>query len=413
LRKKENISLVLVSLFCTFICLSACSRPEPKNTDKTIVLWEQEDAQVAPYIDKIAEAFKALPENIDVQVVRAHYQTEDLRQQFQAASLAGVAPDLLISPSDTAGVYAISGFIRPIDEYFDLTKYNKAAIESIALDGKTWGVPISNGNHLMLFYNKKLVKTPPKNTDELFKFCKKNKNAKKLEYCIAFDMGEPFWLMPWLGAFGGWPINNKTPTLDTKYMRQALKFYLDLKYEKKIMPMECDYNCMDSLFKESKVAFIINGDWAISSYMNHFKENFGIALLPKLSETDKWPTPMVSGKYFMISSEVSPKKMKLLSSFIDFYTNKENQIRQFKVLKRLPALKAAAQSSAIKKDEIAKISMRQILKGRPMPMATEIRAIWDSARNYMGLVMTKKMSIDEATKKMQKNAVNKIEEMNR
>ncbi len=411
--RKENISLILIGLFCSFICFSACSRPEPKNTDKTIVLWEQEDAQVAPYIEKILKDFKAFPENAGIEIVRTHYQTEDLRQQFQAASLAGVPPDILISPSDTAGVYAISGFIRPIDEYFDLNKYNKAAIESISLDGKTWGIPISNGNHLMLFYNKKLTKTAPRSTDELFKFCKKNIANKKLEYCIAFDMGEPFWLMPWLGAFGGWPIDNKTPTLDTKYMREALNFYLDLKYEKKIMPMECDYNCMDSLFKESKVAFIINGDWAISSYMNHFKKDFGIALLPKLSQTDRWPTPMVSGKYFMISSEASKKKMKLLARFIDFYTNKENQIRQFEVLKRLPALKEAAQSETIKRDPVSKISMKQILKGRPMPMATEMRAIWDSARNYMGLAMTKKMSVDEAVKKMHKNTLNKIEEMNR
>lgn len=409
LRRKK----IILSVFCAFICLSACSMPEPKNTDKTIVLWEQEDAQVAPYIDKILEDFKALGENHNIEIVRTHYQTEDLRQQFQAASLAGVPPDVLICPSDTAGIYAVSGFILAIDDYFDLDKYNKAAVESVSLDGKTWGIPISNGNHLMLFYNKKLAKNPPADTNELFKFCKTNIADKKLEYCIAFDMGEPFWLMPWLGAFGGWPIDNKTPTLDTKPMRQALEFYLDLKYEKKIMPMECDYNCMDSLFKESKVAFIINGDWAISSYMNHFKDDFGIALLPKLSKTNRWPTPMISGKYFMISSEVSKKKMKLLARFIDFYTNKENQIRQFEILKRLPALKEAAQSENIKQDAVSKISMQQILKGRPMPMATEMRAIWDSARNYMGLAMTKKMSIDEAVKKMHKNAANKIEEMNR
>ena len=92
LRRKKNISFAIAGLFCAFICLSACSRPEPKNTDKTIVLWEQEDAQVAPYIDKILEDFKAFPENDGVEIVRAHYQTEDLRQQFQAASLAGVPP---------------------------------------------------------------------------------------------------------------------------------------------------------------------------------------------------------------------------------------------------------------------------------------------------------------------------------
>ena len=100
--------------------------------------------------------------------------------------------------TDTAGLYAISGFILPLDGQFDFTRYNKPVVEAITLDGHSWGVPVSNGNHLMMFYNKKLVKAPPKTTDELFAFCGGPAKQLKLEYCLAFDMGEPFWMMPWL-----------------------------------------------------------------------------------------------------------------------------------------------------------------------------------------------------------------------
>ena len=55
----------------------------------------------------------------------------------------------------------------------------------------------------------------------------------------------------------------------------------------------------------------------------------------------------------------------------------------------------------------------QIVKGKPMPMATEMRAIWDTARNYMGLATTKKMSPEEAVRKMQQNVEKKVSEMNR
>jgi arabinogalactan oligomer/maltooligosaccharide transport system substrate-binding protein len=390
---------------------AACARPVT-DTSKTIVVWEQEDAQVAPYIDSVFEAFKKLPENEGVEIVRTHYQTEDLRQQFQAASLAGVPPDLMLGPSDTAGLYAVSGFITPLDGLFDFTKYNAPVVQAITLDGRVWGVPVSNGNHLLMFYNKKLVKTAPKTTDELFSYCAKEAPRLKLERCIAFDMGEPFWLMPWLGAYGGWPMDGKKPTLDTKPMRDTLNLYLDLKYDKKYVPMECDYNCMDSLFKESKVAFIINGDWAISGYQKHFGKNFGLAVIPKLSSTGLWPSPMVSGKYFMISTGVKPEKMELLKRLLEFYTSKENQVRQYQVLTRLPALKEAGSAPEITSDEVSRISLDQILKGRPMPMATEMRAVWDSMRNYMGLATTKKMDVDTAVKKMQENADKKIAEMN-
>jgi arabinogalactan oligomer/maltooligosaccharide transport system substrate-binding protein len=377
------------------------------------VVWEQEDAQVAPYIDSVFDAFKKLPENAGVQIVRTHYQTEDLRQQFQSASLAGVPPDLLLGPSDTAGLYAVSGFIIPLDGLFDFTRFNAQVVEAITLDGHVWGVPVSNGNHLMLFFNKKLVKTAPRTTGEMFSYCANGAKKDKLESCIAFDTGEPFWLMPWLGAFGGWPMDGKKPTLDTKPMRDALNFYLDLKYNKKYVPMECDYNCMDSLFKENKAAFIINGDWAISGYQKHFGKDFGIGLIPELSSTGRWPTPMVSGKYFMVSAGVKPEKMALLERLLNFYTSRDNQIKQFQVLTRLPALKAAASAKEITSDPVARVSMAEILKGRPMPMATEMRAVWDSARNYMGLATSRKMDVDTAVKRMQENADSKIEEMNR
>ncbi len=391
---------------------AACARPADDNS-QTIVVWEQEDAQVAPYIDSVFRAFEGLPGNAGIKIVRTHYQTEDLHQQFQAASLAGVPPDLLLGPSDTAGLYAVSGFITPLDGLFDFSKFNGPVVEAITLDGRVWGVPVSNGNHLMMFYNKKFVKSAPKTTDELFSFCSKDAKRFKLDRCIAFDMGEPFWLMPWLGAFDGWPMEGKKPTLDTQAMRDAINFYLDLKYEKKFVPMECDYNCMDSLFKENKAAFIINGDWAISGYQKHFGKDFGLAVIPKLSATGRWPSPMVSGQYFMISSGLKSEKMGIVKRLLEFYTSKENQVRQYQALTRLPALKEAAFAKEITSDDVSRISLDQILKGRPMPMATEIRAVWDSARNYLGLAMNKKMDVDTAVKRMQENTDKKIEEMNR
>ena len=165
---KKIFSGLALGVLPALLLLGACSRPKSPLEDSTITVWEQEDAQVAPYIDSVFAAFKALPENKGVQIVRTHYQTEDLRSQFQAASLAGVAPELIMCPSDTAGLFAVSGFIRPVDGLIDASKFNKAVVQAITLDGHIWGVPVSNGNHLMLFFNKKYAKTAPKDTDELF-----------------------------------------------------------------------------------------------------------------------------------------------------------------------------------------------------------------------------------------------------
>ncbi|MCX5796285.1 MAG: extracellular solute-binding protein [Elusimicrobia bacterium] len=391
--------------------LAACRQPEPGGPDRRIVLWEMEDAAVAPYIDSVLEAFRKLPGNADIKIVRTHYHPEDLRQQFQTASIAGNPPDLLITQSDPAGIYSVSGFILPVDGLFDMRRYNKTAVEAISQDGKAWGVPISNGNHLMLMYNKSLAPQPPRTTAELFDFCDRRAPGLKLDRCMAFFLGEPYWLVPWMGAFGGWPMDGRRPTLDTPATRRALEFVLELK-GRGYVPQECDYNCADALFTEKKVAFVIGGDWAISRYEAQLKSDLGIARIPKLSQTGRWPTPMVSGAYFMLSSKLQGAKLELAKRLVDFYTDEENQIGQAKTLMRLPALSQANRAKVIMDDPNMRASMEQLLVGRPMPMATEMRAVWDAMRPLYGRVLSGKMTVDEAVPMMQRDAESKIREMN-
>jgi arabinogalactan oligomer/maltooligosaccharide transport system substrate-binding protein len=292
-----------------------------------------------------------------------------------------------------------------------MKRYNRAAVEAISQDGKTWGVPISNGNHLLLLYNKKLAAKPPRTTAELFDYCDSRSKALKLDHCMALFLGEPFWLVPWLGAYGGWPIDGHKPTLDTPAMRKAIEFTLELK-RRDYIPQECDYNCMDALFKEGKVAFIINGDWAISTYKEQLKGDLGVAMIPRLSETGQWPTPMLSGKYFMLSAKLQGPKLALVKRLVEFYTDEDNQIGQVKALMRLPALSQAAKAKVITDDPNLNASMAEILVSRPMPMATEMRAIWDAMRPLFGKILSGQMSVDDAVMRMQVDAETKIRDMN-
>lgn len=393
------------------LALAGCRDGAGSNAERTIVLWEQEDAAVAPFLDNLFAAFKKLPGNADVVLTRAHYQNEDLRQQFQTASIAGKPPDLLLSPSDAAGVYSVSGFLLPVDDLFDLKLYTKPVVEAVTDGGKTWGVPMSNGNHLVLYYNKRLTPAPPATTAELERFCATRAKELKLPHCLAFTQSEPFWLMPWLGAFGGWPMEGRTPTLDTPAMSAALDFVLKMRDDKTI-PDECDYNCMDSLFKESQAAFAINGDWALPVYEKQLGKDLGVAKIPKVSATGRWPSPMVSGKYLMLSSALAGEKLALVRRFVEFATSEEMQIAQVKQLRRLPALTKAARSPAVMGDPLLRASMEQVLAGKPMPMATEMRAVWDAMRPAYAKVLMRAVSTQDAARLMQKDAVAKIAEMN-
>jgi arabinogalactan oligomer/maltooligosaccharide transport system substrate-binding protein len=375
--------------------------PVVPTGDVKIALWTQEGESEGAFqfVKKLADAFTAQYPNVTFDVLNK--ETEALRQDFLAASLAGQAPDLLLTVNDHAGPFSVADVIQPVDSLVNLKLY----VPSVVIGGKTWGVPVSSGNHLMLLYNKDLVKTPPANTDALIKMgpaLSKNGN-----YAIVWNQTEPFWLVPWLGGFGGqvFAKDGRTPTLNTKAMVGALQFLYDLKAKYAITPKEADYATADTLFKEGKAAMLVNGDWSLGDYRKLLGDKLGVAPLPQVSATKMWPAPYTSGKYFMIPKSVSGDTLKADIAFISFYTDYENQIDMVQTLTRLPALRAALSDPLVKNDPILKGSAEQMALGTPMPSVIEMRCNWDAMKPEMNAVFSGTKSAADAAKAMQAAAV--------
>lgn len=393
---KRVISLVvLVSMMVFAIGVQA---------EVTIQLWTQEgDADGGhQFVQKLSKAF--MEKNPDVTIDVVSKDTEILREDYQTASLAGDAPELLWTVNDHAGPFTKAGLIQPVDDLFDLSIYVESALEGVQLDGKTWGVPVANGNHLMLMYNKELISEPPQNTDELIKVGKEL--TKGDQYALVWNQIEPFWLVPWLGGFGGkvFADDGVTPTLNTPEMVATLKFLHELEFTHKIIPSESDYDGASGLFKEGKAAMLINGDWSLGDYTQSMGEKFGTAPLPMVSATGKWPAPYTSGKFLMISAGIPDEKLEVIMEIVDFFTNMDNQLDLIETLSRLPALKEALASEKIENDPILKGSAAQMQNGTPMPAVMEMRCNWDSMKPEMNAVLADQKTPEEAAEAMQKAA---------
>ncbi|MGC8838812.1 MAG: extracellular solute-binding protein, partial [Anaerolineae bacterium] len=362
--------------------------PTPKPPEKiSLVLWtkEGEADQALQFVKSLADAYTAAHPNVTFEVVNKDVET--LREDFQTASLAGAPPDLLWTVNDHAGPFVAADIIQPVDGLFDLSKYVDSALAAVQLEGKTWGVPIANGNHLMLLYNKDLIAEPPKDTDELFA---KGKELTKGEmYALVWNQTEPFWLVPWLGGFGGkvFADDGVTPTLNTPEMVATLKFLHEMKFTHKIIPPESDYNGADTLFKEGKAAMIINGDWSLGAYKEVLGDKLGVARIPKVTATGEWPKPYTSGVFFMLPKGLSGAKLEAVKDFIAFVTSKENQLEMVRKLSRLPALKEALDDPLITQDPILKGSADQMVVGTPMPTVVEMRCNWDAMKPEMQAVL--------------------------
>ena len=362
-----------------------------------ITLWTKEGEADGgfQFVKALTDAYTKENPGVTFEVVNK--EVEVLREDFQTASLAGNAPDLLWTVSDHAGPFTAADLIQPVDGLFDMSKY----VPSVAMNGKTWGVPISSGNHLMLIFNKDMVKTAPKDTDELIAMAKEN--TKDGKFGLVYNQTEPFWAAPWLGGFGGkvFADDGVTPTLDTPEMVATLKFLYDLKATDKVVPNESDYNGADSLFKEGKAAMIVNGDWSLGGYKEALGDKMGVAPLPMVKATGKMPAPYTSGVYFMLPKDLSGAKLEAVKGFVNFVTNEANELEMVKKLSRLPALKSVLGNELITKDSILAGSAEAMSYGTPMPVVLEMRAIWDGWKPEMLSVLGGKKSPEDAAKAAQ------------
>lgn len=386
-------------------------------------IWTQEGETdgALQFVTLLADEFGEM-QDPKIKIVVENRDTEVLREDFITASKAGGAPDMVWTVNDHVGPFVAADIIIPADDIpgIDVNAFDESALRAVKMNDasgnvRVWGVPVSNGNHLMLLYNKEKVANPPQNTDEMIAIARQNTSGDN--YGLVFNQKEPFWLVPWLGGFGGkvFAEDGITPNLDTPEMVATLQFLYDLKFQHGIIPPESDYNSMDTLFKEGKAAMIVNGDWSLADYQGALGDKLGIARLPKVSSTGLWPAPYTSGKFILFSkaSAADPVRMDIMTKFAQYATALENQARMVQYLTRLPSTKEALSQEKLVDDEvqnaILKASADQLAVGTPMPTVAEMRYCWDNMRPKMAEVLANKTSPADAAKQMQELTLAQIQ----
>ncbi len=398
----------------SLVLLSSCGHVDRSGS---VIIWEQMDPQEQVLLDQHIVEFRTQhPEFASFAIERVHYRTEDLQTQFQTAALAYGGPSMVYGPADKIGPYQIMGLLMPIGELIppqEIARFDRSALPE--LDGKIWGLPDQVGNHLTLVANMALVDTIASNTDDwVLQLQHATKDldgdGKIDQFGLVFNLLEPFWLVPWLGGFGGWVMDDHAvPTLDTPAMVGALKFMRNLR-ALKVMPRECDYPLADTLFKTGQAAYIINGPWSWAGYR---KAGIDIKLapMPMVSETGLWPSPMTSAKCYSVNAYLDPATKACTAALLSWLTGYKVQVDLARTLSVLPSDLEARKIPEFKTDPVMQASNEQIAKGHLMPIVPEMRAIWDSMRPGYQSVMNGEMTPTEAAAFMQKRAVTMIARM--
>jgi maltose-binding protein MalE len=230
-------------------------------------------------------------------------------------------------------------------------------------------------------------------------------------YGLVFNAVEPFWLVPFIGGYGGWIFDEDfNPTLDTPEMTAALKFMADLRNVHKVFPKECNYELSDTMFKNGQAAYLINGPWSFKGYLDAGMD-IGVIPIPVITGTGLYPAPMVSSKGYSINANVGAKKLPLVKELLAYLTSEEVQKEIVEELLILPSLSSLYRDESLRDNAIVAGSMDQAGYGRQMPAVPEMRAVWDAIRPFYQSVLGGQLQPAEASARMQERAIKKIEEM--
>ena len=402
-----------ISLFIIVIYLSSCST----KTEDRIVIWHSLRPAERDILRNQLEQFS---QNHPVWIFEElFYAPETARTNYIISAMGGSGPALFWGASDNIGPLVELEVIQPMENLFEQNFLDSFITEPITAN--TWfrnhlfQIADRVGNHLCLVYNKDLVPEPPETFSELIELGRKlsydsDNDGKNDHYVLAWNYTEPFFAVPFIGGFGGWIMDEKyQPTLNIEPTAKAAQFISDLSKKYKIIPLECDYETANAMFIDGYAAMIINGPWSWGTYSEN-NINFGVSRIPKIDETDLWPTPLVSPLGYSLNTNLEGEKLKMAVELVKFLTSTKNELEYTKISATIPSRKEANLDPLVTENELLQKSIDQIQVGKLMPVVSELRWIWDAMRPSYQAIFTGSKTAKEAAEDMQKLAVKLIKE---
>ena len=313
----------------------------------------------------------------------------------------------LVSPVLLGHLYAARQ-LTPVTNFFPSSFINDFAgvtLLGATRDNQLWGLADTAGFHLMLFYNRDLVDTPPQTTAELSTLAQQLTDAP--HWGLAVNSYDPLWLVPWLPAYGGWLTDDAgRPTLNTPSMDAAITLYLSWQGRLTGIAPVITYDEARHRFLSGDIAMMVDGDWALTELARANKVNWGVALLPQVGETgaSQPAAPLVLGRYWVVNAAVSGDRVPAAVAFLDFITRPERQLAWTARFGMLPTRRAALNDAAIMNDPILRTSAAQMQAGRAVPAGVNADTLLNAMREPLRGVIDGELTPRQAAEMMQANA---------
>ena len=296
------------------------SSVDPADLEAELTWWDTSDpTNEGPAFDDLIAQFNETYPNVTINHEAVPFDEAQNKFKTAAQSDSG-APDILRAEVAWVPEFASLGYLYALDgtPLLEDTNFLETPLSSNVYDGQTYGVPQVTDT-LGLMYNKQLLEEagvePPTTWDEAATA------AETIEQKTDAS---------------GLYINSVNSPEAVAGIQEAQDL---VKSGAAVKPVANDpYGTMMTLFKEGKVAMIINGPWEVAAVSDDPKfggfENLGIAPVPAGSAGQGAP---VGGHNYVIYSGMDEAKADAAIAFVQFMSSAESQAFIADELGLLPA----------------------------------------------------------------------------
>jgi len=372
----------------------------------TITLWDCLDPRERIAFMESRDSFVSTFRDINIET--RHFRSqEELQDQFEAASLAGAGPEIILLDLDGVQRLAPSNVTKEIVDEVDYALILEGLREISSYNDKNYIIPFRSYDFLTFYYNKDFVENPPSDFEDVLEYAQNITDSGDFEegtYGFILNESEADWIIPFIGGYNGWIIDYSTNSLDSQATQLTLEF-LDYAYSQSlIFEAGMEYGEINELFKNGSAHMIIDYYSAAEEYIEA-GVNIGLSEIPRVWGGTRYPTPMISGLGFMINTNTYGVELEAARDFIDFMLTEEIQLAWNESTSTLPVLESIDESEDFGQDIILNAAYRQAKICRGKPYEQLIMVIRNAISDNVDSLLAGDILPADAALKIQEDAI--------
>jgi maltose-binding protein MalE len=345
--------------------LTACSNESNRNT---LTIWHAWGGAELSALKTLMAQYRQTHPGVEIMALQVPY--DRLKDKYLRSAAANGGPDLLIGDADWSGKFAAADLVLETDKLFtkdELSRFMPGSLTSLTLDGKMYAIPESRET-IALYYNKRLVPTPPTTVSDMFA---KAASVQNVQYGMVFN-SKFYYAMGYYFGSGGKLFDDQDHVAVNSPESHATFNLFDRMSRAKGLLTSSEYMKGDSLYKEGQTAMIVNGPWALVDYQKKLGKDLGVAMLPKL-DNGHAAASWVGVKCMMFNSNSDADHRQMAKDFALFMTSPESQKVLCEQAGHIPSVKG------VKLDPGSPLSVFQAQAdvGTPVSIKPEVSLVWE------------------------------------